>query len=887
MTRLRRFFALLVGRSRFEREMTAEMTQHIELEIEDRIRSGMTPAEARRTALRDFGGVERWKEEARGARGLGSLDALRQDLRYAWRALRGAPSFALVAVLTLALGIGATTAVFSVLDTLVLRPLAYPESDRIVRLLGTAQGEVGFGTISYPDYLDWVERSSVFESAAAYDEYAPTLALEDRPLKVDAASVTASYFDVLGARPAAGRLFRPEDDEPGSARVVLSWGLWQEAYGGDAAVVGATIRLNGFPYTVVGVAAPMEDPGLSGGSMGAPRLWRSTPSYFATSGRGGHSFTAIARLGPGVTLSEARQALSGIQAALEVEYPVDDAGRGVRLVPLKEHLVGDVRPVLWMLMGAVALVLLIACANVANLLLFRSTARAREISLRSALGASRGRVVRQLLAESLLLAAAGGAGGVLVAVVARRGLVALGAGQIPRLGEVSLDPAVLGFAALAALGSAVLFGLVPALHATRRDLRQALAEGGRGSSDGRRRGRLRAGIVASQVGLAVVVMLGAGLLGRSLLRLRAVDPGLATSDALVLRIDPPFDPYDPGDPAGEAALLSLYSRLETRIAALPGVRAVTLTDLLPMSGNFNGNAFRIVGRPEPEPGEVPTAESRAVATGFFRALEVPVLEGRPFEPADEADEAGNVVVVSRTFARRWFPGGDAVGSAIRIFDRDAPPSRIVGVVGDVTQFTLDADPEPVVYVPFAQAPDYMQGEPWVIVRTSGDPGILAAPIRAAIAEVEPRAPVFSVRPLSAVVAGTMAAPRFRTLLLLAFAAVAFLLAAVGVYGMVGYSVARRLPELGVRIALGADSGRIRRLVVGQGLRPVLLGTGAGLLVGAAAVRVLARYLYGVPATDPITFIGTPLALGLVAALAAWLPARRAARTPPSRVLRAE
>jgi predicted permease len=470
--------------------------------------------------------------------------------------------------------------------------------------------------------------------------------------------------------------------------------------------------------------------------------------------------------------------------------------------------------------------------------------------------------------------------------VATRSLVALAAGQLPRTENVGLDIGVLAFATLAACGSALLFGLVPALRATRVDLRGTLVDGERGTEPGGR-GGLRHAVVAAQAGLAIVVMLGAGLLGRSLLRLSAVDPGLAVERLAVLRIDPPPDAYDPSTDEGEVATLGLYRRLAERLEALPGVEAVGLTDLLPMSGNFDGNGFLVVGRPKPEPGVRQAEETRAVSPGFFAAAGVPVLRGRSFSPVDDAPDAAFVAVVSASFARRHFPAGDAVGAELRIFDPEAPPSRVVGVVGDVTQFTLDAEPEPVLYVPQSQAPDWKQDEPWILLRTAGEPASLLAAARAAVQEIEPRTPVYAAQPMSAVVGATLARPRFRTVLFLGFAGIAFLLAAIGVYGLVAYAVARRRPEIGVRLALGAAPRRIAGHLLVEGLRPVALGAAVGLAVGLGAARLLESLLYDVRVVDPVTFLAVPAALVLAASFAALAPALSAARLSPARVLRAE
>ncbi len=813
------------------------------------------------------------------------MSSLFQELRYALRALRMSPGFTAAAVLTLAIGIGASTAVFSVVDQLLIRPLGYHEPDRIVRLLSYRQKESGTGTISAPDFADWITQSRAFASAALYDEYSPTLTSAGVPRKLQAASVSASYFDVLGVQPAIGRFFLPAEDAGGSSRVVLSWSLWRDAFGADPAVVGRVIDLSGFPYTVVGVAPPMEDPGLSGGAFGTPQLWRSTPRYFRTAGRGGHSFTAIARLKPGVSAARAEAQLNAVQQRLAGQFPTEDADRVVRARILKDTLVGSVRPVLWVLFAAVGLVLLIACTNVANLLLFRAAGRAREIGVRTALGASRGRIIRQLMGESLLLAGIGAAGGVLLAGGIIKAMVALAAGQLPRAGGVHIDARALLFGVAAAGGCALVFGLAPALHTARVDVLGMLGQGGRGMVS-QRGGRLRAGMVAVQVAIAVVVMLGAGLLLRSLARLQAINPGLAAERVLVLRADPPGDPYDPSTEAGEAALLGLYTQFHERIAALPGVQSVGMTDLLPMSGSFNSNGFRIVGRPVPGPGEVPSAETRAVSPGYFATMGIPLLQGRGIQPSDDAG-SGKAVVVNQAFVRRYLPKAAPLNSRLRVFAPDAAPARIVGVVGDVTQFALDRPADPVIYVPLSQAPDYMQGEPWIVVRTAGEPAALTAAVRRAIQEVEPHTPVYAAQPMTAVIGATLARPRFHTVLLAAFAAIAFILASLGVYGMVAYAASRRLPELGLRLALGAEPANLRRFLIGGGLRPVLIGAGAGLLGGLLAVRLLRGMVYGVAATDPATFIAVPLALITVATLAAWLPARRASRVDPIAVLREE
>jgi putative ABC transport system permease protein len=492
-----------------------------------------------------------------------------------------------------------------------------------------------------------------------------------------------------------------------------------------------------------------------------------------------------------------------------------------------------------------------------------------------------------LLVESLLLGLSGAALGVLLAAGVTRGVVALAAGQLPRLDNVGLDAGVLGFTAIVGVLAALIFGLVPALHTADVDLAGALREGGRGSAGSRRQGVLRNLVVAGQVALAIVVMLGAGLLGRSLLRLQAVDPNLDADRVLTIRIDPPSDPYFTDEDTAGIAVALLYDRVVEGVRALPGVEAAAIVDLLPMSGSFNGNSFRFVGEPPPAPGAGLSAETRAVGAGYFDAHGVPILRGRAFADSDRAG-ARRVIIASAEWVRTNLPPDkDPIGVQLTVFDHEAEPYTIVGVAADAAQFTLDQPPVPTLWVPLDHAPIWMRDEPYLIVRAARDPAGLVGAIRTAVRDIDPRIPVYRAATMRDVVDATLVRPRFRTVLLLAFAALAFLLAAIGVYGMVAYTVARRLPELGVRMALGADAGMIRRLVIGEGMRPVIIGAVVGLAAGLASVRVLAAYLYDISATDPATFIGAPVMLAAVAALAARLPARRAARLAPVEVLRTD
>lgn len=877
MKRMLRRLRNLARRGALEQEAAEEMRQHIELEIEERIRFGASAAEARRTALRDFGAYDRWQEEARSARGWGGLDELRQDLRYGLRSLAGAPGFTAAAVLTLAVGIGVNTAVFSVVNGVLLRPLGYPDPDRVVRLLEDREEEVGTGrgTISYANFADMRERARLWEAAAAYDEWQVSMSFESGAERYDGAMVDASYFEVLGVRPLLGRFFGPEEAMPGAvSRMVLSWGFWQERFGGDPGVIGRVLTTNGYPTEVIGVAPPFEDPVLSGTSFEPPRFWRSPGNHFLTNSRGARSFTAIVRLKPDVTLAQAQQEIDALEAQLVAEYPEHNAERVARVEPLKETIIGDVRFELLVLLGAVGLVLVIACANVGNLLLVRATAREREITVRNALGASRARVVRQLLVESSLLAMLGALLGGALAGAGTRTLTRYVAQHLPRAAEVTLDARLLGFTLLLTVAATLLFGLIPALHGARADLGSVLRAGDRSMAGSRRVTRLRSLVVATEVAVAILVLVSAGLLTRSLLRLQAVDPGIDTGEQ-VISLSLATSDLD------GAELTSYYERLLPRMQALPGVHAAGLVDILPLSGSFNGGPFTIVGEPEPAPHERPSAELRAVSPGYFAVMGLALERGRLPDERDDGN-APSVVVVSRALAERYFPGGNAIGQRVYTYEAER---TIVGVVADVTQFTLDEVPGPTLYFPHAQAPEWMRYSPELVVRVDREAAAVMPELRAAARAVDRNVAIADVRTMRSVVDATLVLPRFRTILLSLFALIAFTLAVIGIYGTISYAVARRAREFGIRIALGARRADILALVLGRGLRPVLAGIGIGVVLALAATRVLQSMMFEISTLDVRTFVAVPVTLLAVAAVAATLPAARAARAGTMRTLR--
>ena len=806
------------------------------------------------------------------------MDTLIQDIRHAVRQLVAHPGFTVVAVLTLALGIGVTTAIFSVVDHLMLRELPYPESDRIVTVWQDNRREgIPRGDVAPGNYLDWRERSHVFETLGAAEPYSMDLTGQGRPENIFSALVTEGFFEALGVRPQLGRLLQPEDFRQGAGRVVvLSHGLWQRRFGGDGSIVGRTLVLDGAPFVAVGVLPADFDLGLMSRAqkreLWAPRVLRG----WERTERSSAWWVVIGRLKPGVSLEQGRADVDRVAAGLAAEYPATNQGIGIRLVPLREHLVGAARPTLLMLLGAVGLVLLIACANVAHLQLARGTERAGEYAIRAALGANRRRLLRQLLIDSLLLSALGAAGGVLVAFWGVDVVKALSPGEIPRFEMVAVDLRVLSFVLVVAVVSAVLAGLAPSLHFSNPDLQRTLKEGRSGGS--RARHRLRAGLVVTQTAFAVTLLIGAGLLLRSFATLLAVDPGFRRDHLLALQV---FY-YNDGDSTVDR--VRFFDQTVREIEALPGVRSAGAVMAAPfLAANLDiRKTFTVVGQPVPRAGEEPQLYLTSATPKYFETVGVRVLAGRGFTEYDRAG-APPVAVINETMRRRYWPGQDPIGTKVLI-EETTTPVEIVGVVSDVRHTGLESDPRPELFHPHAQSGS---GSMTYFVRTEGDVGATIASVQDVIWRAAPLQTFYQTGTVKQLLWSSLAGRRFTLVLLAVFAALALLLAAVGIYGVMSFSVRQRTHELGIRIALGAGRDAVVRLVMREGLTMTMAGIAVGGLATLLATPLFAGLLYRVPPRDAVAFGLGIVVLALAASLASYLPARQATRVDPLVALRNE
>jgi putative ABC transport system permease protein len=818
------------------------------------------------------------------------LDAIGRDLRFAARGLWRSPGFTAITVATLALGIGANTAIFSVVNAVLLRPLAYRDPAQLVALRGVVEVR-GLDDVrnSAPEYQDFQhEVPALADVAAAWPININLTDLGD-PERIQASVVSSNYFQVLGTAPALGRDFTPEDDQGRIGYVaIISWDLFQHRFGGDRAVIGKTVRLDDDPMTLIGVMPqgfrhPLES-GASPMEVWAPvELGNADPQFIGD--RRARVFEVIGRLKPGATLAEAQAQLDGLSTRLESRYPeVYPAALGWRAaaLPLSERVVGNVRPALLVLLGAVAFVLLIGCANVANLMLARATGRSREIAIRTALGGDRLRLVRQLLTESLVLAALGGALGLLLAVWGTSALGRLAALYLPRAREIAIDGPVLAFTAVLILVTGIAFGLFPALQASRPDLQDVLKDSAKGSAGGGRT-RMRAVLVVAEVAVALVLLAGAGLLLRSFQRLVAVDPGFDPQRLLTMQVWLPV----PNDNAKgryftQQQRVGFYDRAVAAVRQVPDVTGAALVSRLPYSGR-NDARFKIEGRPVSDAQLLPAAEVRLVSPDYFRTMAIPVLQGEAM-PDGVDSLSSTYAMVNRTLAEREWKGQSPLGQRIQLVGFGGPWVTIVGVVNDVRQGAPDQPPLPEFYLSYRLVAGQ---EMSLVVRTAGDPDALASRVVGAIRSVDATQPVFGVKSMERLLANAEAERRFSLLLLSLFAAIALLLSSLGIYGVMAYSTSQRRHEIGIRMALGAASPDVLRLVLRQGMGLVVLGLAIGLFGAWALSRVLAGQLYGISARDPLTYAAVATLLGAVALVATWLPARRATRVDPMISLRSE
>lgn len=816
-------------------------------------------------------------------RGLGLPFTPAHNLRFAARTLARSPLFTAAVVLTLALGIGVNAALFTVVNAVLVESLPYPEADRLVQAVWAREGRTG-DAVSTPDFDDLREHARTIEHLSLRTRASLTYQA-DRPIVLTGASVSAGYFQLFGTAPYLGRYFLPDDDMRGvTPSVVLSHGAWQRIFGGDPGLVGETLTLEqlsgGLPYVVVGVAEPgLRDP------VTDVDIWTSRPAWIETAERGWGWLQVFGRIAPGATLEHATAELRAISEGLAREHPVSNADRTFAVASLQQRVVQPIRPALVVLLAAVGLVLLITCANVANLILVRSLGRERELAVRISLGASRGRLAGQLLVEGLLLAALGGAVGLALAVGATRGLVALGAPGVPRLAELQVDGRVLLFTLLVSSVAGVVFGLVPLLQLSGADPSRTLREGGR-SGEGRRARRVRQALVAAELAIATVLLVGAGLLVRSLSHITKVDTGVRTEGVLTFQVSPPQEAFPT-----PAHLRVFYDRLQASLSRLPGVEAVGGVNMLPLMSFGNWYHFVRENAPPPAPGENQLAELRVVDPGYFRSVGIPLVSGRPLGEGDAAN-APPTMLVDQVMAREQFPGEDPIGKRITLpwGAGVAPVSyEVVGVVGEVRLQGPKSEAGPTLYVLRGHdtTPFWLNRSVSMTVRTSGNPLALAEAARQAVWEVERTVPVTAMRTFDQYLREHRSGTRNQVLLIGLFALLATVLASVGIGGVVAYAVARRGHEISVRRAVGADTGDVVRLVLGEGVRLIALGLPTGLLLAAAASRLLRTLLFGVEPGDPVTYVGVGLGLTAVALMAAWIPARRAADVHPAAALRSD
>ncbi len=883
MASIRTLIARIAGffrKNDFERDLDAEVRAHLEMQVEENLRRGMTWKEARYAALRSFGGVEQTRENVRDQRGLPWLESFFQDLRFGFRQLRKNAGFTTVAIMTLALGIGANAAIFSVIEAVLLHPLPYPHAERLVYLMGAPVIQVlpepkPYGSLQIKD---WLGRTRSFDATAIYQSGNVNLAGADQPDRVKAADVSADFFRMLGIQP-YGRAFLAEESVPGRDHVAVLSDQLCLRFGAPVDVVGRSVQVNGMEFKIVGVMPPgINFPGRTQIWMPLPMPWTFEAGHV-----GGNTiyFTPVARLRAGVSLAQARDEVIRL-AFTEDKAGAEEARKSFQVTPVREALVGNDRPVLLLLLGAVTLVLLIACADVANLLLTRAVVREREMTLRAALGASRSRLFRQTLAESLLLSCLGGAAGLILAAWSLAGIRVLIPSNMLLAAPVRIDAPVLEFTLTVSISSGLLFGLFPALHAYRQDFGRSLKEGGRLDSAGRGVvGRARSFLTVAEAALSLVLLVGAGLFLRSFARLSEVNPGFNPQRLLTTQVDLAETRY-----RESSQRIEFYGSVLGRVAALPGVHSAAFASNLPLGGAVATSWFTMQAK-EPLP-KAPEGDSQfalysVVSPAYFRTMAIPLLAGRFFSDGDR-EGAPKVAIISAALAQAYWGNENPLGKHISLSVSQPEWQEIIGVVGDTRHAGLSAAPSEELYVPLLQHASPASN---LVIRTEGDPALIAAEVRRALAEVDKNEPFSAFLTMEENISNSMAPSRFRTVLLGIFALLALSLAAVGLYGVMSYMVSRRTHEIGVRMAMGARREDVLRLVVGQGIKLTLVGLGIGLVGCVALTRLLSSLLYGVAPLDPITFAVASLVLTVAALLAGYIPARRATKVDPMVALRYE
>jgi putative ABC transport system permease protein len=883
------FFRLrsLFRHNTVEEEMNDELRFHFEQQVEKLMRSGMSREEAIRQARFKFGGEEKVREECREARGVQSVEMLLQDLHYGARMLLKYPSFTLVAVLTLALGMGATSAIFSVVDAALLHPLPFRDPSRLVVVWENSLTQNHPHNVAAPaNFMDWENQNTVFEGMTAMADTHANLTGSGDPQQIVVGNVTPGFLSVVGVSPFLGSGFNHDNWKRGNDNVVLlDYGFWKERLGGDPSIVGKAIELNGKAEIVVGVAPKdftlfIRDGTLTGSK---PQIWSpwAVSNDWGDRKQGvGRYLTVLARMKPGVTLAQAQEQMSTIASRLQQEYPLTNAHWGATVVPIREQLSGDLRPALLTLFCAVAFVLLIACANVSSLLLARAAKREREIALRAAVGASRWRIARQLLTESVLLAAIGGVLGLLLAFWGSRALLASGPKDLLDSRYVTLNVRVLAFTAGITMLSSIIFGFLPSFLSARSQIAESLKDEAR-STPTVHSTLLRSLLVVAQMSLALILLVGSGLLIRSFLRLINVDPGFDPRHLLTFQVGLPPAKY-----AKDEAQRAFFRDLLLRVGSVPGVRSVSMENFPPLTGMGSATGVHIIGEPKRSHADLPVSGVRVVGPDYFRTMKIPLLAGRSFDER-ESTEASHVVVVNQGFVGKYLRGEKPIGKKISIYmhgDKfdDDHPSEIIGVCGAVHQMGLDSEAKPTVYWPI---PELTYSRMTILVRTSNDPATLVPAIRRELRQMNPELPMASVATMEQLLGDSLARSRFTMSLLGLFAAVALALTAVGIYGVISYTVAQRTHEIGIRMALGAQRASVLGLVLREGVRLMIAGVGLGIVSALALTRLMSNLLYGVGAADPATFAAVVFTLLAVAFLASYVPARYATRVSPIIALR--